>query len=189
MAETLYTTRTDTRATRLPDDRRRALGGGAIAGIVGGIALTIALLFGAWMTGASGWVILKFASLPFLSDARVFQPGFEAGPVLLGVTLHFLVSVGWGVLFALFFYGLSRGGTVLAGLLWGVVVWLAMYYAVMPLLGLGAIARGAPVWPALINHLIFGLFVGLGFLPFQRRIVRRARVGGARGTQEQTVVP
>ena len=43
-----------------------------------------------------------------------------------------------------------------------------MYYVVLPIVGLGEVARSAPLGMAIIGHVIFGLAVGVGFLPFQR---------------------
>jgi hypothetical protein len=112
------------------------------------------------------WSGMKFAALPFLGE-RVMQPGFELGPVLLGVLCHFAVSVGWGILFGLIFYGVAKGATVAWGALWGVVVWLGMFYVVLPIVGAGQVAKMMPVPLALFEHVLFGLAVGLGFLPYQ----------------------
>ena len=68
-----------------------------------------------------------------------------------------------------------RVATVLAGALWGIVVWLAMFYVVLPVAGAGVVARGAPIGGAVTGHLIFGLALGIGFLPFQRRQPERLR--------------
>jgi hypothetical protein len=88
----------------------------------------------------------------------------------------------WGLLFAVISYGLSRGATVLAGALWGIVVWFGMYYLVLPVAGLPEVAQSTPLLKAIASHLVFGLAVGVGYLPFQHERpaappVRRAPAG------------
>jgi hypothetical protein len=43
-----------------------------------------------------------------------------------------------------------------------------MYHVVLPLSGAGELVRNAPVGMSILEHVLFGLAVGLGFLPFQR---------------------
>jgi hypothetical protein len=78
------------------------------------------------------------------------------------------VSIAWGAAFGLLFFGLSKATTMIAGLLWGFVVWIVMYYMLLPLLGLGDMARGAPLSLAIVEHLLFGIVLGAAFLPYQR---------------------
>ncbi len=146
--------------------RAHALGGGVVAGIIGGIVIAIVLVVSALVKGGDLWVPLKGAAAPFLHE-RAAQPGFDATAVALGAICHFAISIVWGVLFAALFYGLSRGATVAAGVGWGIVVWAVMYYAVLPLAGLADHARATPVPTAILSHVVFGLAVALGFLPFQ----------------------
>lgn len=155
-------------------DVRRALGGGVIAGIVGGIVIAVVMLVINLARGQDVWMGMKGAGAPFLGD-RAMQPGFDALAVIVGVLSHFAVSVVWGALFGLSFYGLGRRATIAAGVLWGFVVWLGMYYVVLPIIGLSEMARAAPVAEAIVGHVIFGVAVALGFLPFQRRIARPFR--------------
>jgi hypothetical protein len=146
--------------------RGQALGGGVVAGIIGGVVLAIMLAIGALAKRQDLWPVFKAAAAPFLKE-RAFQPGFDGPAILLGVICHFAVSIVWGVLFAVIFFGLPRGPTVVWGLVWGFVVWLVMYYVVMPIAGLPLTATEPSELP-IISHVFFGLAVALGFLPFQR---------------------
>jgi hypothetical protein len=150
---------------------RRGIGGGFVAGIVAGLVLSVFMTAMNLSQGKDLWVGMKGAALPFLGE-RVHQPGFDATAVPLGILCHFAVSVGWGMLFGVIAYGLSKGMTVVAGAVWGIVVWLGMYYAVLPLVGAGEVTRNTPVPMAIATHVLFGLVVGLGFLPYQRTIAR-----------------
>jgi hypothetical protein len=153
------------------EDFPRALGGGAVGGLVGGLVLLAFFLAMAASQGADLWPVLKGAAAPFYGTKVTGAAGFDAGPVIVGSIAHFAIAIGWGVLFGWAFYGLTRGATIIAALGWGVVVWLGMYYVVLPMVGLGAITRGTPITLGIGVHLLYGLGLGLAFLPFQRRKV------------------
>ncbi len=152
----------------------RALVGGVVAGVAGGVVLSLFLLGVNLAQGRDLWVGVKMPALPLLGT-DVLEPGFELSPVLAGAGIHFAISIFWGLAFALFVYGTSRLATVGLGAAWGIVVWIGMYYVGLPLIGLNAIARGVPLWLAVSEHVLFGLAVGLGFLPFQRARVQSGR--------------
>jgi len=157
-------------------NRMHALAGGIVSGLVAGVGLWFwNALHNLWMRGVL-WPTFKGASRPFFGD-RAGSPGFELAPVIVGVLAHLAISAGWGLLFGLLFYGLSRAATVVAGLFWGVVVWFGMMYVVLPFAGLdfSAAARSRNV---ISQHLFFGLLLGLAFLPFQRRMTRRHAPAG-----------
>jgi hypothetical protein len=144
----------------------RSIKGGVVAGIVGGVVIAALLLALALAEGRDPWMVLKGAGAPFLG-ARAMQPGLDVAAVAVGALCHFAVSIVWGVLFGLVFFGLSKAATLVAGVFWGVVVWLGMYYVVLPLVGLSEVTRTTPIVTAVVTHLAFGLGVALGFLPFQ----------------------
>lgn len=151
------------------------LRGGVVAGIVGGIAVSVWLVALNVAQGGDVWPVLKGAGLPFLGE-RAASPGYDAVAVAVGLACHFAVSIGWGLSFAAFFRGLSREVTMVAGAFWGLVVWVAMYYVVLPLVGGAAVVENTPVWAAIVSHLIFGIGLAFGYLPFQRPA--RAEIGG-----------
>ena len=148
-------------------ETRQAAKGGAIAGIVAGAILALFLVATSLAGGRDIWMPLKGAGAPFLGE-RAMQPGFDAVALAVGALGHFAVSALWGAAFGLLFYGLSKGTTMVAGFFWGFAVWIGMYYLVLPLIGLGDMARGTPLSLAIIEHLLFGIVLGSAFLPFQR---------------------
>jgi len=89
---------------------------------------------------------------------------------LIGWIVHFVLgSVVWGALFALFI-DIFKGGYWLRGIEYGIILWLLMMIAFMPLAGNGFFASilGGPVIIAtLVLHIIFGFVLGLfyGFFP------------------------
>lgn len=151
------------------NERQVALKGGALAGLAGGLLLVVFAVMNALAMPANAWAAFKLPSYVFFGD-RVLSGNFDAAPVALGIALHLLISAAWGVLFALLVYGLGAGATLASGAVFGVVVWLVMLQVVMPIVGLGEVARLAPVSTTLIEHLAFGLALGLAFLPFQAKV-------------------
>jgi hypothetical protein len=112
------------------------------------------------------WVVFKVAAYPFLGR-RVLVPRFDGPAVALGVISHLLVSVTWGVLFALLVHGLSRRATVWLGALWGLVVWLGMFFVVLPVLA-PALSAGGYSPGVILSEVAFGLAIGIAFAPYQR---------------------
>lgn len=153
--------------------RGHAVKGGVVAGLIGGAILALVLLVAALAARQDVWIGLKAAGAPLLGE-RALEPGFDLTAVLTGVLGHFAVAIVWGVLFAVLFYGLSPTATVAVGALWGLGVWIGMSYVVLPLVGLSELARAAPVGVAIVEHVIFGLALAIGFLPFQRTRPRAA---------------
>jgi hypothetical protein len=118
------------------------------------------------ITGQDVWFGMKGAAAPILG-AEAMGPGFSFVPVMLGLACHFLVSMLWGLGFGLLAYHLDRRTTLIAGGLYGLVVWLGMYYAVLPAVGLGDMAAQAPVLRSIVYHVFFGLSVAVAFLAFE----------------------
>ncbi len=152
---------------RNPNEGERCVLGGAIGGIAGGLALTVFALAHALIEGADAWPVLKTAALP-LYGTHVFAPGFELFPVLIGISNHFAIAMLWGAVFGVFAYGLPRVATLAAAFAWGLVVWFGMHFVVLRLMGWGEVTASMPIGLALFEHLLFGLAMGIGFLPFQR---------------------
>ena len=146
----------------------RAAKGGVIAGLVSGLVILVVLAIINAVEGKDVLVGLKFASVPFLGR-RVFEPGFDHVAIVGGVASHLAVSVIWGTLFGLIFFGLSKGMTLLAGAFWGGVVWVVMLYAVLPVLGFPA-GGNNPVAIAVFTHVLFGVALATAFLPHQREL-------------------
>jgi hypothetical protein len=145
-----------------------ALGGGVVAGVFAGIVLSLYGLLASIASGLDPWLTLKVTATPFLGE-RALVGGFDAGAIALGFLVFFAVSILWGVIFGLLVYGASPGKTIFFGALFGVLVWVVMSSALLRALGLEDLAQRMPLGPAVLEHVIFGLALGVGFLPFQRR--------------------
>ena len=148
-------------------NRSRAISGGILAGLIAGAVLTAFIMAMNLQQGRDVWLALKGAGTPILHD-RARDPGFDAYAVLIGGAVHFGISALWGLVFSVLFYGASKLGTVALGAAWGIVVWLVMYYLVLPIAGMAAVPKMVPIGHAVLEHVLFGLAIGLAFLPFQR---------------------
>jgi hypothetical protein len=143
-----------------------AVKGGVVAGLLAG---TVSAIVAAAISLASGenlWVSAKIATYPFFGE-RALQPLFEPDLIVFGALIHFAVSVGWSVAFAVLMHGRSTPSPIITGTAWGVVVWLVMFYVALPLVGAEKVVQLTPLWRAIVEHLIFGLSVSFAFLPFQ----------------------
>ena len=56
-----------------------------------------------------------------------------------------------------------------AARLWSLVVWIGMYFVVLPLAGLSHVAHEAPIGRAIVYHLVFTVPLSVAFLRFQPR--------------------
>jgi hypothetical protein len=148
-------------------DGEGTIGGRILAGTVAGIAggLVFWSLMMAMHAGPDRLAVLKMAAFPWLGD-RALQPGADLAAVALGGITHLAVSSLWGVLFALLVQRASRPATVVLGLLWGVVAWLAMFTVVLPRVA-RPLAEGGGSMGTMMIHLFFGLAVGVALCPFQ----------------------
>src|SRR5262249_46442121 len=141
------------------------LRGGAIAGLVGGIVIALWTASVGAALGDDLWVVTKTGAYPILGS-RVLLPGFDGTAALLGMGCHFAVSLVWGVLFAAVAFGLSPAATVWAGAVWGILVWIGMFFVVLPLTGVAIITHTTPMAQAILEYLVFGLAVGVAFAPY-----------------------
>jgi hypothetical protein len=141
----------------------RRIGEGVVAGLFAGTVFAAIMI--ALHGGSRVWVALKLAAYPFLGG-RVMLPRYDTTAVVLGLLCHFGVAIAWGVLFALLVHGFSRGTIVVLGAVWGVVVWLVMFAIVLPAVA-PKLAEGGGSFGNLLIHVLFGIALGVGLLPFE----------------------
>ena len=157
----------------------RAIGRGAIAGVVGGLLFT--------------YVMLEIGALENVGNlARVEN---EA----VGIVVHFLIAVTWGALYGLLFRRQThdRGSAIGWGVSFGFFIWVLGPNTLLPIL-LGT----TPDWTAesasgltasLIGHLAYGAGLGLTFHYFEARFSpwwvpqRMADAARARRRREQVL--
>lgn len=83
----------------------------------------------------------------------------------VGLMMHFINgTVIFPLIYTFLLFRIFKGGPVLKGGEWGVVLWLAAQLAVMPMLGAGVFSSkmGGPmaVMASLVGHLVYGVLLG-----------------------------
>src|SRR5206468_12723914 len=131
-----------------------------LAGVLGGVAMAIVAFAVTWARGADPWVPLKMPSATFYLQ-RALEPGFDLGPLLVGLVIHLAVSVVWAAIFGYLVYGLSGTATMVLGPIWGLVAGATTAFVALPMLGLTRLRDDMPLGPAVVEHLTLGLFFGL----------------------------
>ena len=140
--------------------------GGAVAGLIGGLVMA---LVGAVISASLGgdiWLEAKQIAAVVYGPAAAAQSVFAAGPVLVGSLLHLLVSTALGAVFGIvtrrIFHLTSEFGTpLMAGLIYGLLIWLVDYFVVLPLINPLLRETYAPAF--IIQHLVYGAVTGLAY--------------------------
>ncbi len=145
---------------------------GVVSGIIGGVLMAMFAMFYMGAIGMGFWTPLRGIAATLLGVNALVA---GAGALVLGVMIHMVASMGWGVLFALAIPRTARAGAALAyGLGAGIVILLVMTFLVMPWADPTMRARVDLMWGSwIVEHLIFG--VGLAFTPALRRRFATAR--------------
>ena len=108
------------------------------------------------------WAGLKFPAYPLVGE-RSLDPGFNA-VVALGVGVHLLCSIAWGVLFGLAAVGCSPSFTVALGLLWGTAAWFVESQLLSHLM-----PHGFGIQPGLLPiFLIYGVALARSFSHYEK---------------------
>ncbi|MDQ2997954.1 MAG: hypothetical protein M3R61_12990 [Chloroflexota bacterium] len=118
--------------------------------------LSAALLAG--VKGYDVWFQLKSIAGLVLGPVAIAQAGFVAGPVLLRLTLYLALSALLGAIFAIGMRKILRlpsdfGLPVVAGLVFGLLLWLGAYLA-LPALLPQLIAFYAPAF--IMQYIVYG---------------------------------
>ena len=137
--------------------------GGAIAGLVAGLAMIIVSVVTALIIGGSIWIEVKAIAAPFFGPT-VMRPGFEAAPVLVGTFFHFAMAALLGAIYSITTRRILKlpsdvGVPVLAGLIYGFFIWAMAYFIILPLIN--PFLRGTYAPAFIMQHLVYGVVLGL----------------------------
>jgi hypothetical protein len=153
---------------------------GALAGVLASLVMAAYAMIAAWVKGVGFFTSLyHIASLLISQDSMMasMQSGmagnafhFEIGPALAGAVIHMMTGAAYGALFGLAVYrfALGTGKLILAGLVWGLVVFLFSAFVGLPLAA-GVLGSGPQIahmaamagWGTfLVEHLLYGAVAG-----------------------------
>jgi len=141
--------------------------GGAIAGLAGGVAMAVVAALLSASMGQDVWHEPKRIAAMIYGPAALASSGFDLGPVLLGTLLHLLVSALLGAIFGIVTRRGLRltsdfGTPVMAGLVYGLLIWMAAYFVVLPLLNPTLLDVYPPAF--IIQHIAYGVVLGLVYM-------------------------
>jgi len=151
-------------ASTLPD----VIGlGGAIAGLAGGLAMAVVAALLSASMGQDIWHEPKRIAAIVYGPAALAASGFDLGPVLLGTLLHLLVSALLGAIFGIVtrrgLHLTSDFGTpIMAGLVYGLLIWMVAYFVVLPQLNPALLEVYPPAF--IIQHVAYGVVLGLVYM-------------------------
>jgi hypothetical protein len=138
--------------------------GGTLAGLGGGLAMAIVGMLFARILGQDAWLEPKQIAAVVWGAAALTHTEFDAAPVLVGTLIHFVTSAVVGAIFGIvtrrWLHLPSDFGTpVLAGLVYGLLVWLVAYFVVLPVVDPFLLDSYAPAF--IIQHIVYGVVTGL----------------------------
>ena len=141
--------------------------GGAIAGLAGGLAMAVVAALLSASIGQDIWHESKRIAAIAYGPTALAAAGFDPGPVLLGTLLHLLVSALLGAIFGIvtrrWLHLTSDFGTpIMAGLAYGLLIWMAAYFVVLPLFNPALLEIYAPAF--IIQHVAYGVVLGLVYM-------------------------
>ncbi len=147
----------------------RTVVAGAIAGMVAGAVMAMyAMIASATFLHQGFFTPLYGIASPIAGQSAMMtsmQKGvsFAFGPALLGLVVHMMWSAMYGVVFALIARAARlRGVTaVIAGAVFGLAIQLVMSVIVLPILGLASMPGTIGLPSFTVEHLLFGLTLGL----------------------------
>ena len=147
---------------------------GIIGGVVGGIVMATVAVGTMPLINRSIWFPVNLVAATLLRDLQGLPPDalnpFMPAAFVIGVGLHFFLSVSIGVLFALILPTLP-GSALIWSLIAGPVLWALVQFIVLPLVN--------PVMSQLVHplsfvtaHLLYSLVLGLWVTRYQKVPVR-----------------
>jgi len=128
---------------------------GIIAGLIATIVLSILMV----LKGMMGM-------MPDLNVIKMLA-GQMGGSITMGWIAHFVIgAILYGLAFANLRGTLPGGSNLVKGIVLGIIGWLIMMVAVMPMMGAGMFAMNMGMMATvatLVLHIIFGLVLGLAY--------------------------
>lgn len=134
---------------------------GAVAGVVAGLVFVmLEMVLVPTVGGGAMWGPPRMMGAIVLGKGVLPPPAtFDAGIVMVGMLVHFVLSAVLGVIYAAIASALklSAGLSTLAGIVFGLIVYLVNFYGFTEVFPWFAMAR-TPI--TLITHLVFGAVLG-----------------------------
>lgn len=133
-------------------------GPGAVAGLSGAFVMGLLAMIVAAASGEGFFAPMRLVAGTFLGLGAL-SAGF--GAILLGIVTHLAVGLGYGVIFAAILgEETGPGMRFVAGLLYGMAIFIVMTLFIMPLVDMLMATRIDVLW-FLVYHLVYGFTLAL----------------------------
>jgi hypothetical protein len=140
-----------------PISLREATPPGILCGLIGTVSMaSVAVLF-AFFQG-DPWSPMKQVAATLLGE-EALGPGFQLGPVFLGLMLHLVMSLALGVFFVWLGGYLSVGGAIAWGVIFSLSIWVILQFGLLPVINPWLAA--VPPIPFALAHIAFGVSLGM----------------------------
>ena len=142
----------------------------AVAGFVAGAILMVVELF--WSTAfldGNPWATSHKIAAMVLGRDALQATGFSVSVVAMALVTHYVLGILFGVvlsiILAAFHFDSSSGMVLLAGAVFGAVLYLFNFYVMVNLFSWFADMRG---WATFFAHLIFGMAAAIMYMKLER---------------------
>ncbi len=130
---------------------------GLLAGFISALSIIVVVTAGLVLTGSDIWTAARLIATSLFGDTA--GGGWLA--VILGTLIHLLTGTLFGGLFAAFVPRLPANVYVVAGILYGLLVWIVMGLVVLPVSARLLVASSGNLIMLLFAHVIYGFVLGI----------------------------
>jgi Family of unknown function (DUF6789)/Protein of unknown function (DUF2938) len=128
------------------------IGKAVLAGFIGTLAMTVAL------------IMAPFMGMPPMPIGKMLA-GFMGLPEIVGWAGHFMIGIVLALIYAQVFASRLPGKAYVRGAIFSLLPWFAAQIMVNPMMGAGIFALNTPapflmVMGSLIGHLVYGVVIG-----------------------------
>ncbi|AEA23552.1 hypothetical protein ATK30_4935 [Amycolatopsis echigonensis] len=146
---------------------KQALTRGALAGMAGGVVMAMWSMIVLLLTGSGFWTPLNLIAHTLWRSAPL-DARFSIGGLVIGLVVHMMMSMVLGMVLAAVVGAVKPLGgdqvrRAATGMVFGIVVWLVMQYAVWKAVDPAAAPLFTP-WVFALGHLMYGAVAGLGLV-------------------------
>jgi hypothetical protein len=143
----------------------------AVAGFgAGGVVMLLELCWSTLIIGTNPWGASRMVAAIAMGQEVLASNDYSTSVLVVALIVHYVIGIGLGLLLAAivapFHLDSSVGMVLLAGAVFGLLIYLLNFYVVVGAFPWFAEMRG---WPTAIAHVIFGLIAAITYWKLERR--------------------
>jgi len=158
----------------LPYPTKLRVTAGLVAGFISSLSIIAVVTTILVLTGSDIWSAARLIAISVFGDAV----GSGWLPVVVGTAIHLLTGTLFGGLFAGLVPRMPANFYVVAGIIYGLLVWMVMGLIVLPLGAQLLVASSVNVAMLLLAHVIYGFVLGIaaGVIEMMVAIPKRVKI-------------